>query len=144
MSRVAKSTNLAGNKVALLHVAKRDLRLADDDYRAILMQVAGVESAKNLTPASFEKVITRLTELGFKPKSKRHYGNRIGMATPSQIELIRRLWTKFAGAEENDAALNAWLLRFHQVSALRFVSAGMAGRIIPGLKAMAGREPPTH
>jgi hypothetical protein len=37
------------NHLAKIHIAKKALALADDDYRAILKRLAGVESAKNLT-----------------------------------------------------------------------------------------------
>ncbi|KQX34097.1 hypothetical protein ASD04_17810 [Devosia sp. Root436] len=145
MSRAPKSTSgLPGKKIALLHVAKRDLHLSDDDYRAMLVQVAGVASATELDLLGFERVIAHLTRLGFKSTwSKRTFGNRAGMASPSQVDLIRKLWGEYhhqGNDETAEAALNTWLTRYHHVSALRFVTAEIAGRIIPGLKAMAARN----
>lgn len=143
MSRVPKPAGLPGKKIALLHVAKRALRLTDDDYRAMLMQAAGVESAKELDLLGFERVLAHLTRLGFKSTwSTRTYGNRAGMASPAQVDLIRKLWGEYHQGDDEtaEAALNAWLTRYHHVSALRFVTADIAGRIIPGLKAMAARS----
>ena len=49
------------------------------------------------------------------------------------------MWEKFHGPDEKDAALNAWLDHFHHVSAVRFIDAEKAAKVIPALKAMAGR-----
>ncbi len=53
-------------KKALVHVAKRDLRLDEESYRQILKGVAGVESAADLTQDGFAKVMARFQEMGFK------------------------------------------------------------------------------
>lgn len=132
--------SLARSKLSLLHIAKRDLALSDDDYRAILSRIAGVESAGDLTELGFHRVIGHFTELGFKSTwTRRTYGNRAGMASPAQVDLIRSLWRQYAGRDD-DAGLNAWLARFHHVSALRFVSADKAGAVITALKRMADRS----
>lgn len=113
----------------------------------MLMQVAGVESAKSLDLLSFERVLSRLTGLGFKSTwSKRTYGNRVGMASPGQVDLVRKLWGEYHQGDDTtaEAALNGWLTRYHHVSALRFVTAEMASRILPGLKSMAARGQQTQ
>ena len=53
-------------KKALIHVAKKDLRLDDAAYHQMLKAVAGVESAAELTLEGFEKVMARFQEMGFK------------------------------------------------------------------------------
>ncbi|MDI3480808.1 MAG: hypothetical protein PWQ97_463 [Tepidanaerobacteraceae bacterium] len=53
---------------SLIHLAKNQLGLDDDTYREILMQEAGVNSSKDLTNDSFEKVLKRFKFLGFKVK----------------------------------------------------------------------------
>jgi hypothetical protein len=138
----ARADKLPSNKVALLHVAKRDLKLTDGDYRAILSRVAGVDSATDLDAERFELVMRHFAGLGFRSTwTKRTFGDRPGMASPSQVELIRKLWAEYrGGADEDDATLNTWLDRFHHVARLRFVDAQTAARIIPGLKRMAQRK----
>ena len=112
----------------------------DDDYRAVLRQFGGVDSAADLSLAGFENVMRRLAALGFKSVwNKRTFGERRGMASPSQVEFIRALWEKFHGPDENETALNAWLRHFHKIEALRFIDAKKAGAVITALKAMSVR-----
>lgn len=142
MSAAEQQPGPTAKQLSLLQVARRKLALAEDDYRAMLENIGGVASARELNAAGFEAVLNHLKKLGFQPTGKPSaFGNRPGMATPGQIELIRRLWLGFyqGPAEEADKALNAWLSRFHHVSALRFVTVATAGRIIPGLRQMADR-----
>jgi hypothetical protein len=131
---------LSRKQTAVLHVAKKRLALEDADYRAILQRFGGAGSAADLGLEGFENVMRRMSALGFKSTwTKRTFGERRGMASPSQVDLIRKLWADFAGADADDSALNAWLDRFHHVSAVRFIDAEKAGKVIPALKVMAGR-----
>jgi hypothetical protein len=126
--------------LALIHVAKKQLDLDDDSYRHILSRAAGVESAADLDEVGFLNVMEHLTASGFRSTwTKRTFGNRPGMATPSQVDLMRDLWKRYDPSDEGEAHFNAWLFKFHKVSALRFVSADKAKKIIPALKAMASR-----
>lgn len=135
------SFSIPAKKIALLHVAKKQLGLDDDSYRDILRRTAGVDSAADLDEIGFFHVIKHLTVLGFRSTwTKRTFGNRPGMASPSQIELMRRLWKSYDPGDENEAHLNAWLFKYHKVSALRFVSDEKADKIIAALKAMAARR----
>jgi hypothetical protein len=140
------SAGLPAKKIALLHVAKKQLGLADADYRAILSDYGGVESAADLDEPGFQCVMNYLTALGFRSSwTKRTYGDRPKMATPAQVDLIRKLWAAWRdaaglGKDERDAALNAWLAKYHKVSALRFVSREKAQPVIAALKAMVTRK----
>lgn len=131
---------ISRKQLALIHVAKRQLALDEDSYRQILSRAASVESAADLDQVGFLKVMEHLTASGFRSTwTKRTFGNRPGMATPSQVELMRDLWSRYDPSDEDERHLNAWLFKFHKVSALRFVSADKVQKIIPALKAMAGR-----
>ncbi len=131
---------LARSQIAVVHVAKKQLGLTDDDYRAVLSRFGGVDSTADLNLEGFENVMRRIAALGFKSDwTKRTFGERRDMASPSQVEFIRALWQKFHGPDEKELALNAWLCRFHKVDALRFVSANKAGAVITALKRMAAR-----
>ena len=132
---------LSRKQVAVIHVAKKQLALDDDCYRDILRRAAGVDSAANLDEIGFMYVMKQMTALGFRSTwTERTFGNRPGMASPSQIEYMRGLWKRYDPDDLNEAHLNAWLHKWHKVSALRFVSAEKADKIIPALKAMAARR----
>jgi phage gp16-like protein len=67
---VNKRPSLIGNKEkALIHVAKSQLGLTDEDYRAVLASV-GVESSTQLNHAQFDEVMRRFKAGGFAPKAK--------------------------------------------------------------------------
>ena len=142
MQRQAKPSGITKKQIALLHVAKRDLGLTDDDYRAILARYGHCESSADLDASGFEHVMRYFTALGFRSTwTKRTYGNRPNMASPSQVELIRFLWQQFTDIDDpQDNELNRWLSRFHHTSALRFVSAEKAPKVISALKAMVARQ----
>jgi hypothetical protein len=59
-------------QLALIHVAKNQLGLSDDEYRDLLRSVCGVESSKNLNATQFEKLMSRYKELGFVLVLKEH------------------------------------------------------------------------
>ena len=135
----AGNPKLHPRKVALLHVARRQLGLEDADYRSLLKTHGGVESAADLTYDGFDLVMIELGRLGFKSTSSRKgFGSRPGFASPAQIAVMRQLWEEYQGGDE--VALNAWLTRFHHVSALRFVTAEKANAVLIALKAMVGRK----
>ena len=48
---------LGRKKLALIHVVKKELGLADTDYRRVLWLVAGVRSARDLDEAGFRKLM---------------------------------------------------------------------------------------
>tara|TARA_B100001105_G_scaffold223965_1_gene192788 strand:+ start:55 stop:648 length:594 start_codon:yes stop_codon:yes gene_type:complete len=53
---------------AKIHIARQQLGMTDDDYRALLGRVAGVTSSKQLTERTCSRVLQELERLGFKPK----------------------------------------------------------------------------
>jgi hypothetical protein len=134
------STTISTKKIALLHVAKRELDLCDDDYSHILNCYGFVNSTADLDQTGFENVMRYLTACGFRSEwTKRTFGERRGMATPAQVEKIRDLWAQYHGHDEKEAALNAWLSKYHGVSALRFVCRKRAQAALIALKSMTIR-----
>jgi hypothetical protein len=129
-------------QLAVIHLAKKELRWNDDMYRAILRELGGADSAKDMTPEGFTRVMEYATSCGFRSDwVKRTYGRRPGMASVRQIELIRTLWHDYTGADD-EAALNRWLDRSYGVTALRFATPDHASKAITGLKRMIGRKLP--
>lgn len=134
--------SISKKQIALLHVAKKELALDDDSYRAILLRHGRVESAADLDAKGFYMVMKHLTACGFRSSwTLRTYGYRPTMATPPQIDLIRSLWYRFSGKpDDDDGELNKWLDRFQKVSSLRFVDNKKAAKVISALKAMVARK----
>lgn len=153
----AKSKPLSREQIAVVHVAAHQLRMSNEEYRALLMGVAGVNSSRGLDEAGFRAVMRRFEQLGFthgKPRAAARaaptapaapgYGEREGMATPAQVRLIRKLWAVWTqgrgDASESERALNRWIEGRYHVSNLRFVDVVTAQKALEGLKAMTQRS----
>lgn len=142
MNHRVMAATISKKQIALLHVAKRELQLDDESYRAILSRYGKVESAADLDFRGFNAVMHYFTACGFRSTwTKRTYGYRPTMATPPQVDLIRSLWRKFTGSDDpDDVELNKWLGAFHSVGALRFVDNKKAAKVISALRAMVARK----
>ncbi len=68
MPSSAKKTDARTRELAQIHIAKKDLGLDDDTYRAMLWTVAHVRSSSELDDVGRTKVLTHLKASGFKPK----------------------------------------------------------------------------
>jgi isocitrate dehydrogenase kinase/phosphatase len=82
---------ISARQKAVLHVAKSQLRLSDENYRAVLREQGGVESSNDLTNATFDRVMRRFEELGFTntarhPRPRNYQPN--ALVTPEQQNLI--------------------------------------------------------
>jgi hypothetical protein len=132
--------SMSRKQLALLHVAKSQLNLADHEYRAALVQIAGVASSKDLDQPGFSALMGFFEYLGFQPlvTSGPDFGNRPGMASFAQLELIRQLWREWSGSSIDDG-LNTWLKNSFKVDSLRFLRAKDAQRVITALKSMKAR-----
>ncbi len=155
---------LIGNaEKAIIHIAKSDLHLSQDEYEAVLLGAAGVSSSKELTYAKYGAVLERLKELGFKVgkgkgagkgKGKRKmdsYREPVGgkrrlkecawgaMATPEQQATIIALWEDVARVKTH-AALGHFLEGRFKVSSVRFLTRSMAIKATEALKAMKKRQ----
>lgn len=130
---------ISKEKLGLIHVAKQQLGLSESEYRSILYDAAGVDSARHLDEDKFESVLVRLEFLGFHTlRQQRSYGHRAGMATPAQIEYIRGLWQQYTDGQ--DEGLERWIENKFRVSSLRFLDTRAAGNVLTALKAMTARK----
>lgn len=66
-----KSEAVRKRQLAQIHIAKSDLGLDDDTYRAMLMDVSGVDSAAKLTAKGRRDVLERFISKGWKNKRQR-------------------------------------------------------------------------
>lgn len=134
--------SLTRPQTKILHVAASKLKWDDDTYRQVLVRIAGVTTSKDLDQAGFEAMMGFADYFGFRPlgKGAPRYGNRPGMATFAQLELIRELWRELHDqAACDDEHLTAWLLKYHKVASMRFLTLDAARKTIVALKAWKAR-----
>lgn len=139
----ARASRLSTNRlrlIQLIHIAKGQLDLDDDTYRAVLEQTTGKTSSKDLTIQQLDAVLTRLKAGGFEVRSK---NQTIKPADDDQSKLIRHLWLLLHAAGEvrnsSEQALAAYVKRTTKVSALQFLSTDSASKVIESLKKWCDR-----
>lgn len=133
---------ISNSQKALLHVAKGKLRMNDETYRQVLVRIAGVTTSTDLDRDGFEAVMGFFEYCGFQPidNSAPRYGERPGMASFAQIELIRELWREIHRDRAcDDEALAGWLRKYQKVDSLRFLTADGARKVITAFKAWKAR-----
>lgn len=132
---------ISKRQIALLHVAKARLGLSDAEYRSTLVELAGVTTSLDLDRAGFEVIMGYFEWRGFVPVRARgpNYGQRPGMVTFAQLDLIRALWAEWTKGQGTEDGLNTWLERCFKVSSLRFLTMDGARKVITALKAMKAR-----
>jgi len=135
--------------LAKVHIAKKDLGLDDDTYRAVLERVTGQRSAAGLGDAQLIKVLKDFEAKGFKPKviagakATTRSAPKSGRA-PADHPVARKaraLWISLhqLGVIENgsEQALEAMAKRQLGVEALQWADQSHAEPLIKALKAMA-------
>lgn len=99
--------------IKLIHVARRNLQLDDDTYRAALREVTGKTSCRELSVGKLEEVLKSLEDKGFKrtrPRSaaRRHRETDMG-------KKVRHIWHQMFKdgfiSDGSDAALDAFVAR---------------------------------
>ncbi|WP_372400269.1 regulatory protein GemA [Azospirillum sp. HJ39] len=125
-----------------IHAMRRELSLAEDCYRARVLQVSGgrTDSAGELKPAERAKLIEQLKGLG---AGKKHRGRPARPALTPQQRKVRAMWLALADAgavtDRSEAALAAWLKSRIGVDALQWLQSADAGRAIEQLKQWTDR-----
>lgn len=136
-----KCGKVVAGQLALIHVAKKELGLQDEDYRAILELYGGVSSAKFLTMAGFERVMAHLERLGFKSITPRQptrapVRNADGPPFPAQLKMLDIYFGRlgFDSAERRQGFCQRTIKRpWPQTRA-------EANKVYEGLKAMVARN----
>ncbi len=140
---------MAPNHTAAIHVLKSKLGLSDADYRALLAQLTGRTSSKDLTERQRHAVRDHMQQLaeriGAEPSAPARFEQAKAAATP-QERMVWALWHQLGrdGVVRNpsEQALNAWVQRTVHVNALRFANGAQLNTLIEALKAWKEREEP--
>ena len=138
------------NHIAAIHALKSKLRLSDDDYRALLVNLTGKASSKDLPPASQAAVREHMQQLAVKlglarpTRSKRNTFTQSRDAASPRERKVWALWNQLYRdgklRDHSAPALNAWVKRTVGVDALRFADAAMLDVLIEALKAWDARK----
>jgi phage gp16-like protein len=122
-----------------IHIAKKDLALDEDTYRAMLQRVAGVSSAKDLSPLKTSAVLTELVRLGWKPK-KAKVGRAAPKVAPDREKLVSKIEAFLAEAGREWAYADGMALRMFKVERVEWLDARQLGSMVSALTYDAKRN----
>lgn len=127
--------------IAKIHVGKKQLRLAEDDYRQILFDETGRASLTECDERGLEKVVGRMKAIGFRPVQRP--GARAA-ATHPMARKARALWISLhhlnVVKNPSEEALEAFAKRQLGCDRLVWARQSDAFRLIEALKDMAVRN----
>lgn len=130
-------TQLRNAELAQIHIARAQLGLDDDTYRAVLWTVGRVKSAKDLDWTGRKALLDHFKAKGWKPSAPRKAKAEKPVAH-GQPGLIRRLWDELHAADKvadaSDAALGAWLKRNRMPERPEWLNPNQLNRAIESLK----------
>jgi phage gp16-like protein len=124
--------------LARVHMAKKELALTDESYRAMLTRVTGRSSAADLTIMQLKEVLKDFERLGLKPHHK-----------PSGKPHVRKviaLWTAMKPhlTDPSRNALRAFVQRQTGVNEPEWLTPAQANQVTEALKAWLAREEASH
>jgi phage gp16-like protein len=127
------------SSLAKIHIGKKHLGLAEDDYRDLLERTTGLRSSASMSEDQRQAVLAEMERLGFKPVAS--------TAKKSPHLHVRKVFAVWAqagrcGAVENGSrqALVAFVRRQTGVADPNWLTAADANRVTEGLKAMVARK----
>jgi len=126
-------------QLALIHFARKQLGLDDDDYRTILQSVCKVESAKDIKHnGDVQALMDAFRRLGF--DQKKALLNCVVMATDEQKHKIKRIWeTVTKNAKVGCSSLDTFLNNRFHVNGIANLTLTRAVAVIEALKQMQVR-----
>lgn len=135
--------------LAKVQIARKDLALDEDTYRAVLERLTGQRSAAGLDDRQLERVLAEFRAKGWKPKVAANRGAQpADRPTPRRADhpvakKARALWISLhrLGVIDNpsDQALEAFAKRQLGCERLQWANQRLGFRLIEALKAMAER-----
>jgi phage gp16-like protein len=134
------------NTTAIINIAKGQLGMEEDDYRALLQRVTGLSSIRAMSERQRIDVVEEMKRLGFRVQSG---GKKLPPSVKPYVRLIHALWKNChrLGVIENGSreALRAFCKRFvaHGINGVvvdpDLLSYEQATPIIEALKKMEAR-----
>lgn len=143
MTRTAPDVSAMRQKV---QIAKKQMQLADEDYRAVLERVTGRRSSTECDARQLDVLLAEFRRLGWKPAEGK--AGKPRSAKP-QVRMIYAVWADLRPfvAAHTDDTLRAFVRRQTKtpatpdgVDAPEFLDAEQANKVLEGLKAWLRRE----
>lgn len=140
--RTAKKEMITNKQKALLHIAKAELGLSDEEYREIIRAQGGVDSSVRLDDFGLEKVLAAFRRLGFKKTARRKSARARGerafdlLASEGQRKVLYHLMQDLGWWP---ARLYGFVRKMTGKEHLEELTGKEAQKVIEGLKSMRER-----
>lgn len=127
--------------IKMIHVAKREIGIADDDYRALLERVTGCASLRAMNDRQHQDVIGEMKRLGFAAKGKARPAGLQGPYAAKLLALWLSAWNLGVARSDDPQALIAFVERQTGIAQVRWVrERADAMKAIEALKKWIARE----
>lgn len=134
----------------IVQVGRRELGLDEEDYRALLESVTGARSAKGLSAAKLDAVITAMKGLGFKVKGGAQVNGRRSPPSSAKVQApevrkVRAIWITMCNdgfvRDGSEDALGSYIKRMTAnanggagISRPEWLTSAQAERVLEALK----------
>lgn len=134
----------------IVQVGRRELGLDEEDYRCLLESVTGARSAKGLSVAKLDAVITAMKGLGFKVKGGAQVAGRRSPPSSAKVQApevrkVRAIWITMYNdgfvRDGSDDALGSYIKRMTAnanggagISRPEWLTSAQAERVLEALK----------
>ena len=130
---------------AMIHVAKKDLGLAEEDYRTVLFALTGKESCAEMSVVELNKVLEAFRAKGWIPKVKSSTRNFDPNKNDPRLKKIWKLWYLLEESGKikspNAKALNAFCKKVAGVERMEWLQTSeQFEAVTEGLKAWLERD----
>lgn len=130
--------------IQLIHIAKSQIGLSEDDYRAVLESTTKKTSCSDMSLFELNEVLKAMKKLGFKVKKLETKENEIGWdASKEQMDYIKGMW-ELVARDKSDRALYKFIKRITGADHPRFMRSVDSQKVIVALRKMmvsAGLNP---
>lgn len=126
-------------ELAQIHIAKVQLALEEDTYRALLLQVTGKTSSKDLTWQGRKALLEHFKKLGFKVKAKKAE-RPAPEVKKDKISLIAKIEAQLAEAQRPWSYADGMAKRICKVDRVEWCDAAQLMKIIAALNYDAQRH----
>lgn len=124
--------------IAKIKIAQKELNMADDAYRAILMRVTGKNSCAKMTEAELDKVIVEMKRMGFQPRANQ-YGKRPNRRSDAD-SMMHKIEALLADGGLHWNYAHAMAKRMFKVDRVEWLSDGNMHKLVAALQIAANRK----
>ena len=124
-------------KLAAIHIAKKELGLGDEKYQSLLRRAVGIKSAADLqNDTQYFTLMRAFRAAGYKPRRE---DEQEGFhCTKAQYRYIKGLW-KLASRSKTESSLRVMVKRICDIDDMRFLSKTGASKLILALRDIAAK-----